>query len=182
MNQAFITGLPRTRTYWFSRVLDATHGVRAYHELLNHCTSKEDFSTLMRPVSDQLVVNCDSGLYITDFLERFPDAPIVYIRRNMVDVYYSLRSFMPSHGVQPNLRKLAAMLDTAEQFYERMALSDRVLTVEFEDLNMYKNMSAISEHLGLQDTNFQHEYRDTEGCNMPVLAGNSAAYRVWEEE
>ena len=67
MKPAFITGLPRSRTYWFVQYLRAC-GVPAHHELMNGIPCRESFYSRMR----EGCVDSDCGLIMSDFQREFP--------------------------------------------------------------------------------------------------------------
>lgn len=75
----FITGLPRSRTAWFAAFM--THDdIFCWHEALNGCLSKQDFYDRME-LPFKHVGNADCGLILTNFQEKYPDAPTVVIHR-----------------------------------------------------------------------------------------------------
>ena len=175
--QAFITGLPRTRTYWIAQRLSSMFpGVRAHHELLNHCFSREDFSKHMEPLSDDLVVNCDSGLYISDYITRFPYAPIVIVRRPLDEVLGSLMNFLHVDGI--SAFRLETMLREAQDHLDEIAVTERerVLVVDFNDYD--SRMDDVLAHVGVD---LQKMSRRTTARNMPTVVHNSEAYNVWRD-
>lgn len=87
----FITGLPRSRTKWFARYFTAHPRTYCFHELLNRLDTPIQFYDVMeRQRGDLWVGNSDCGLGITDFQERWPDAPTVIIERPLEEVSASL--------------------------------------------------------------------------------------------
>ena len=134
MKPAFITGLPRSRTYWFVQYLRAC-GVPAHHELMNGIPCRESFYSRMR----EGCVDSDCGLIMSDFQREFPGAPCVIIHRNIGDVWSSLDEFNAKVGLdRPCINKLAAMR-------RRLETLDG-LHVAFHDIN--KRIEEIHNYLG----------------------------------
>jgi hypothetical protein len=132
MGPAFITGLPRSRTYWFAEYF-STCGVPAVHELLNGC-SRQDFYTTM----EKGIINSDCGLPITDFQERFPEAPCVIIHRELVDAHSALSKFCKEIGWrQPYIENLVALQDRLQSL--------KGLHVEYRDID--ERLEEIHQYL-----------------------------------
>jgi len=77
----FLTGLPRTRTAWFSEYLDCFHegieGCSTYSEYVNKLGDSGDSSSLL--------------MYFP-LREYFPDSPLVIVERDIDDVCDSLEN------------------------------------------------------------------------------------------
>ena len=84
----FLCGLPRSRTFWFTAYFNGIEGVKAVHEPLNGCKSRQEFYDMVEAEPDTVWV--DSGLYLTDWTDRWPDASNVVIHRPVADVCRSL--------------------------------------------------------------------------------------------
>ena len=79
----FVTGLPRSRTAWFSVYLNRL-GFACEHELIAQCRTQKEFYERCATTG-----NSDSGLYLTDFQKVFPLARTVVIHRDREEVYES---------------------------------------------------------------------------------------------
>lgn len=167
--QFFITGLPRSRTYWFSEYFDRMDSVTCYHELLNGLSSKPEFYRFMED-PEGFVGNSDSGLYISDFQSRWPMAPTVIIERDINDVYNSLSDFLPGMGypVPPmeTLQQMKTELDKVQGF-----------RVPYEAIDDY--IKVIHKFIGIEfNANLYNSMKDTK-LNMPVLSIHPESYRMW---
>lgn len=86
MSRFYITGLPRSRTKWFSAFF-MSDDIYCHHEALNGCHSDNDFEDRMSlPFS--YVGNSDSSLLLKPELI---DGPCVVIERNPGDVIASAK-------------------------------------------------------------------------------------------
>ena len=81
----FVTGLPRSRTFWMAQYLSMA-GAPCHHEYLAHCTSREQFYNEMEGGAG----NSDCGLFLTDFQTRWPHARTLVIERPIEEVAASL--------------------------------------------------------------------------------------------
>lgn len=169
----FVTGLPRSRTYWFSQYLGGIPGVCAYHEALNGCLSKGHFYGLMERKDYAHVIDCDSGLVVSDYDKKWPDAPVVVIRRDPDEVFDSLCRFFEEQGYpHPNYEFLMAQEEAIE--------ATQGLHVAFAEINCH--LPAIHEHLGIP---YDAEYAESmteQVLNMPKLEVDVNSYLLWAEE
>ena len=164
----FVTGLPRCRTRWFADYLDGYDGVTAYHEALCGLNTKRAFYHKMERPGH--VINSDSGLYITDFQQRWPDAPTVIIERDMADVYASLCELFGRSGLpEPNMTFLAMQKIKIDQL--------KGLRVAFEDIN--ERLEEITEYLGITYDPDYAVRMAYENRQMPVLKTNINSYQIW---
>ena len=150
--QFFITGLPRSRTAWFSAYLNAHPYVKCWHDGLNGCHDPEAFVQKMKmwgTFSDHRIGNADSGLPLCNIHQMFPDAPLVIIHRGKVDCIYSLMNEMGIDNPPP------AMLDMFHACDERMR-ELLGLRVGFDEID--ERMPEIMEYIGVQYDTFLHEH------------------------
>jgi len=77
----FVTGLPRTRTAWFSEYLP-----NCLHEGMEGCYTKAEY------VKKLIRGDSSSGLMFTAFQEWFPNAPTVIVERDIDEVFESMKS------------------------------------------------------------------------------------------
>lgn len=160
----FIAGMPRCRTAWFSAYLSAYDGVTCHHERLNGMTSRGEFYKEME--APGCIGNSDSGLFITDFQERWPDAPTVILLRDPVDCYYSLRNFLKA---EPSLELLNTQYERAK------ALNG--LQVEHGDIN--ERLVEIHEYLGIPfDDGIANQFENLKvELREPLV--NIDSYKLW---
>ncbi len=85
----FIAALPRSRTAWFASYFDGLPGVTCHHELTAQVATRGEFYRAMEWPG--CIGNADCSLPLTDFQERWPDAPTVVIHRPIDDVALSLQ-------------------------------------------------------------------------------------------
>lgn len=155
MNSRFITGLPRTRTYWFSQYFNGLH------EPLNGCKSRQEFYD---KVDGKLT--CDCGLIITDWQEHWPDSKTVIIHRDVNEVIDSLSALM-------TVTTLTAV------FLKRQARALKEITglhINFEEIN--DNLKQICDYLG-------EEYRSdsdliNKNLQLENITGDPESLMIWE--
>jgi len=110
----FVTGLPRSRTAWFSVFLSNGRDRFCYHELLSKCHSREDFYDAMESTEKYGEVgNSDCGLPLTDFQERWPKAPTLIVHRP--------HAAEPIDGMRNYLRQLKGMHVEWEDIDDRLS-------------------------------------------------------------
>jgi len=162
----FITGLPRSRTAWFAFYFNQVPGVECVHEMLNICTSKEQFYQSMEV--DGIVGNSDSGLFISDFQQRWPNAPVVIIERPLEDVRTSLRNIgLPvPHGL---LERAQVRIDALDGF--RVAFGD--IDAKLKDIHEWLVPVPF-------DARVANDAIDI-NCQLKEITGSVEAYRVWED-
>jgi len=86
MQSFFITGLPRSRTKWFSEYFSAA-GAPCIHDPVGYC-SREDVYELV----EAGIGISDSGLWVTDLVSKYPEVPVVVIERNVTESLYALEA------------------------------------------------------------------------------------------
>jgi len=86
MKPFFITGLPRSRTKWFSEYFSGISGVFCMHQGLNGCYSEKSLLNKMSHVDSEYVGNSDSLLLMMNLSEY----PAVIVDRDIEEVLYSL--------------------------------------------------------------------------------------------
>lgn len=114
MESFFITGLPRSRTKWFSEYFSQS-GAPCLHDPVGYCT-KEDLYALV----ESGVGISDSGLWITDLVQKYPEVPLVVIQRSVSDS----RAALGVIGIQWSNVLLRAL-----------KAPSRALLVPFEDID-----------------------------------------------
>lgn len=161
----FLTGLPRSRTLWFAKYFDGIDGVSGLHEATNNCKSRQEFYDRM---SDG-VINCDSGLFITDWRKRWVDARTVVIRRAIHEVVRSLLEC----GIPVN-RGITELLEYQEHVMDSVS----GLHVDYNDIN--RRLPEIHQHL--TDVEFEPKYAqkmcDT-NIQLDEISGDIDSYRLW---
>lgn len=73
MSNFFITGLPRSRTAWFSAFMTAS-GYPCMHEGINHCETLDEYKNKVAYASDS-----NTGFFIVP--NPYPDRPLLIIHR-----------------------------------------------------------------------------------------------------
>lgn len=162
----FITGLPRSRTAWLAAYF--TNGdVYCYHEALNGLKSKSEFDEVMtHKLGISLTGNSDSGLLLTDFNTRFPDAPIVIIERPMRDVILALWNA----GI-PHYEPLLALIQ------ERMDLRFGCLKIEYDQID--NRLPDICAHIGVRYDKARHELFNSLNIQRKELTGDADSLKIW---
>jgi hypothetical protein len=165
----FIASMPRTRTYWLAKYFSGLPGVVCHHDLLGQITSRQEFYDEMeRPGT---VGNSDCGLYMTDFQDRWPDAPTLIVERPLPDVRASLDAMTARHG-------LPAVPDAHLQ-----DMQDRIdrlwgMRIEFDDLD--NSLQDVHEYFGFK---FYPEYA-AQMCQqneqLQEVSVNTDAFALWK--
>ena len=164
----FIASPPRTRTYWLAQYFDGLPGVTCFHELLNGMESREQFYEIME--CNGQIGDSDSGLFMTDFQDRWPDAPTLIVERDTGDIAASLRSYLEGQGL-PEVPQ-----DILEDHQAK--IGDLAgLRVPFEDLD--NRLPEVHYYFGIP---YIEEYaRHMAGTRLElpklVIGGNS--YQNW---
>jgi hypothetical protein len=112
------------------------------------------------------VGNSDSGLFITDFQQRWPDAPTVVLLRDPVEAADSITKLL---GHRPSL---AFMVN---QFEAALALDG--LQVWFEDID--ERMPEIHEHLGIPYSEELHKKYTITNIQLDELKVCLESYKLW---
>ena len=160
----FIAGMPRCRTKWFSEYLSAYDGITCHHEALNGPLSKQEFYDVME--QDGNIGNSDSGLFITDFQQRWPSAPTVVLLRDPVEAAESVSRLL---GHMPSLGLLEAQFKAATQL--------QGLHVWFEDIN--DRIEEIHDYLGIPFDAKLYEKYTIENIQLDELKVCLDSYRLW---
>ena len=137
MRPFVVFALPRSRTAWMSRYLSYDGRFLVGHDIAARSDSIEGF---FRNFDEGLSGTVETGAMMgwRLFREKFPDAPIVTVRRPITDVELSLAQF----GVYPregDLKARAAILDEIEK-------EPGMLTMSFRDLYSASNRRRVFEH------------------------------------
>ena len=160
----FITGLPRSRTYWFSRYFSAC-GAPCHHEYLNGLRSKGEF---WRSVNNGFG-HSDHMLYITDFEQRWPDARRLIIHRPIDEVYASLTKA----GAKPSMGHLLENM---------VAVSDMTgLHIRYGDIN--RSIRAIHEYM-IPHIPFNRDLADrmiASRLESPTKCGDPESIELWRK-
>ena len=164
--QFFITGLPRSRTAWFSAYLNAHPYVKCWHDGLNGCADPEHFVQKMKmygTFSDHRIGNADSGLPLADIHAMFPDAPVVIIHRNFID---SVHSLMEALNLTNPTDALLDVLNTTKRRLTEL----NGLHVGFDEID--ERMPDIMEWIGVDYDTFTHEHFRKMKITTKHLAGD----------
>jgi hypothetical protein len=160
----FIAGMPRSRTKWFSEYLSSYEGVTCWHELLNGLRTKQAFyDEMQRP---GVVGNSDSGLFITDFQKRWPDAPTVVLLRDPDEVRHSLTKLL---GTPPSMKLIAGQFVAASRL--------EGLQVWYNDID--ERMEEIHQHIGIEYNQQRHEEYKDMNIQLDSLTVCLDSYKLW---
>ena len=89
----FVIGLPRSRTAWLSVFLSQS-GVYCHHEGLNGCKSLSEYKKKIGNDGDS-----STSLMMFDINKMFPDAPIVVIEKNDIELQRSIKWCKDTYGI-----------------------------------------------------------------------------------
>jgi hypothetical protein len=160
----FIAGMPRCRTKWFAEYLSAYPGVDFRHEALNGILTKQAFYDLM----ETGIGNSDSGLCLTDFQERWPDAPTVILLR---DPQMCRRSLHRALGIDPSIDLLREQYAAAKTM--------KGLHVRYEDIDA--RIEEIHNHLGIEfDAEIHKAYKER-NIQLEELKVCLDSYLLWTD-
>ena len=161
----FVTGLPRSRTSWFTTFL-LLCGVRCPHELTveshEKMRSRDDFYRAVNSFDG----TCDPYLPWTDFHEHWPAAKIVTIHRSLYD---SAKSIMDSHGD-------LVSIPMHQKWMERAA-SLPGLHVQYAEIEA--RIPEICDYLGVEFP--REDYKVIRGLNVQDRRAGSLLelFNVW---
>ena len=162
----FIAGMSRCRTKWFSSYLSAYKGVTCHHEAINGLQSKQEFYDLME--GPGIVGNSDSGLFITDFQERWPNAPTLVLLRDPDDVTKSVSRF---------LRR--AIPDTVQHRQFAAAKALKGLHVWYDEID--DRIEEIHAHLGIEFNEKVFKKYTIHNIQVKNPKVCLASYQLWGE-
>ena len=166
MVSGFITGFPRSRTRWMADYFDGIHGVTAYHEPLNGLRSKEEFYKI---VETGCIIS-DSGLFITDFQERYPSIPTLIIERDIDDVYQSLCVYLDDQGFpKPPMEYLVTQQE------ELVKMSG--WRVSFDDIN--ERLPEINAYFNVPYSDDYAQMMIANNLQIPVLTVTPESFKLW---
>ena len=122
----FITGLPRSRTMWFSEYY-AKYGRTCFHELSTRIESVEDYQQQLGDNNG----NSDWNLINTETFKLYPNAPVVVVLRDPEEV---TRSFQRVAGWP-----YAMTYVTWDYHYQRLASlnAPNVMHVDYEEIDLH---------------------------------------------
>lgn len=138
INDFYITGLPRTRTAWFSALFTG-HEMYCFHEVLKYADEIEDIPSIINGRREFYVGA--SGSDFPFYFERVmssPKAPVVVVERNIYEVRKSLRELFGDDDYE-------LLLETNEKLEEVKNLPN-VLVVDYNDLDNENQIKKIWEH------------------------------------
>jgi hypothetical protein len=165
----FVASLPRTRTYWLARYFDGLPGVTCHHELLNGLHNKQDFYAAMEQPGQ--VGNSDSGLFLTDFHARWPDAPVLIVERPVEDVYASLVDAFSIRGLP---------LPPISYLHEQREALDQIEALHVPYHRLDDRLPTIHDYLGVGPYN--EEYAVACGrvnLQLEKIEGDRESYELW---
>jgi len=169
--QAFITGLPRSRTYWMSQYFDSHDGVKAYHELSMTAGSPENFAATME--SAPCVIDVDVLLVVTDYNKRWPNAPLVYVERNLEDSLNATTAYLTSHGRKHDRKEVEASLIAGRDYYREYAS----ITIPF--LKLDERLSEIHEMFGIPYSKETHSTWACRNLSRPEIVVKRHLVEMW---
>jgi hypothetical protein len=126
----FIAALPRSRTAWLANFL--TYGISfCFHEPMNKSLPK-DYPDMMHGVGTAYcgTSDCLNSLVMDQLIDIFPEAKIVVIRRDKIEVGKSLER--NGFGRLENMRH---MLDRMDDQLDRITMSYDPLVIEYDDFD-----------------------------------------------
>jgi hypothetical protein len=143
-------------------------GIRAVHEPLNGLKSKDEFYRLVEEHPDTIFI--DSGLYLTDWQARWPDARSVIVHRPLPDVLESLARL----GIQSD-RTWTELL-----FAEGVYTQAEGLHVRYDRIN--DRLQQIHEYLTDEAFDPIHAERTIAAhLELDEITGDPDSYRIWKE-
>lgn len=114
MNSFFITGLPRSRTKWFSEYFTQC-GAPCIHEATGLCSDNDVYALIEARVGIS-----DTGLWTLDLANKYPYLPLVIIQRAPSEVKESLE---------------AIGLPWDDMYTRALGTPRRALLVNYEDID-----------------------------------------------
>jgi hypothetical protein len=153
----FITGLPRSRTYWFSKYFNGTH------EPMNGCKTRQEFYDKVEGK-----VNADCGLIITDWDKRWPNSTVI-VHRPVDDVIASLSSMIT---ITTHLELFLRAQDKAINFIEG-------LHVDFSDIN--DRMKEICTYVGVDFDTKHANKMIKQNLQLDTITGDIDSLLIWRE-
>ena len=172
MPQAFITGLPRSRTYWMAQYFDSHDNVKAHHELSMMVDSPEEFSEAME--GHPTVINVDALLIVTDYKQKWPDAPVVYVERELEESLNSTIDHLINHGKPYNKEALRHTLHPMRDYYAENA----DLTIPFPELD--DRLPEIHELLGIPYSKDTHQVWMGRKLSTPEIIVKRHTIKMWD--
>lgn len=170
--QAFIAGLPRSRTYWLSQYFDSHNGVKAYHELSMTAGSPEKFAEAME--ADACVVDADVLLVVTDYKERWPDAPLVYVERDLEDSLNATVAYIESRGSKCRRSEVEASLYAGRDYYTEHA----DITIPYPELD--ERLPEIHEAFGIPYSEETHAEWSCRNLSRPEIVVKRKTITMWD--
>jgi len=165
----FITGLPRTRSAWFTFYLRGL-GIEAIHEPMNKVNDAEEFHELFR---SRPLVFCDTGLPITDFQQVWPDKPTVIIERPKRYAYESFARWADKIGQEIDLGIAWEMFG----FFEAQLSTVQGYRVPFTEVDIH--LEFINRHLQIPYDPEWAEFANTCTVELNQLNVNADSYAAW---
>lgn len=174
MKHFFITGLPRSRTNWFSAYFSSLPGVYCAHELMNGCRSRAELGMRLRSLNADYSGNSDSGLMYSNFQQEFMGSPTVIIERDIEDVYFSLGQMFG-----PRLVEDSSQLDRLKDQQDKLSKLSG-LRIPYEEIN--NRIQEIHEHLvGVPFDQGHAEQFINKNIQVDNLNVDLESYRMWME-
>jgi len=164
----FVASLPRTRTNWLAQYFNGIPGVTCYHELLNGLHTKQAFYDAMEAPGQ--IGNSDSGLFLTDFQQRWPEAPTLIVMRPLEDIYASLCAFFEEQG---HPRPSMAFLVDQQRAVDKLT----GLRIQYSELD--RRLPDIHQYFGIP---YKREYADMMveiNLQISVLTTDIDSYKLW---
>lgn len=135
----FITGLPRSRTAWFSAVCDAIPGVVCYHEPLREFSRWDDVGAIWeKPRGFVGVSDSGLGLHLGEILAQFRPRTLI-VRRPFDEVIASL--------VEAGFPVSPSILSILQRRLDRFQHNGLVRVVDFKDLDRIDVVYDALQHI-----------------------------------
>ena len=124
----FITGLPRSRTAWFSAFMSAS-GFPCLHEGMNNCLTNNEYREKVEHVSDS-----NTGFIFID--NPYPERPLLIIHRK--------GRFENARDQESKLYNMSGMHVNFDDINQRMPEIFKYLTGEFINNDLYQTFKDLN--------------------------------------
>lgn len=124
----FITGLPRSRTAWFSAFMSAS-GFPCLHEGMNNCLTNKEYKDKVKHVSDS-----NTGFIFID--NPYPERPLLVIHRK--------GRFENAEDQENKLYNINGMHVDFDDINQRMPEIFKYLTGEYINNDLYQTFKDLN--------------------------------------
>ena len=144
-----ITGMPRSRTAWFSE-LYTIHGFSfAYHEAEVGTKNVNEWKELLLNNEEKYIVDCNPGFFLTfkEKLEQFQNANIVIINRDDDESFISWKNTFQKAFEMPD-EAMIQVWDQLKKGREELRKANKnILEVDYADVDKETTYIKIGNHL-----------------------------------